>query len=840
MAGKSYAEIEMDKLLVTEENNHIDHVYHPETHVRSTREFVSNKTKRFVVVNEDHLKHELKGASGVKPGDLMINFFDLYGHPYKYKRVNSKKATKYYFTVRLQDPIKVDGDDKKYHLPYGADTTRPYIPNGIIEKFNKAAKWKIDSYRQKDEDIPKKNPGRIETLVLTEGAKKAWYADVLGMDIIGFNSITHYKNKTTGTMHPEILDVIEACDVDNVIMLYDGDCKNISLNAFNEEKDISKRPLSFFNSMRSIKNLLQHVIDERNGAFRLYFSAIKSDEIEGGPKGLDDLLMSFESNKDKVNAISDLVNLNKKCILYDRLDVTNHVGKLQRYLSINNVETFAETHADIIKQRPFKFRGSNWKWDDSQESGGRWVVVVPRDAKRYLRIGDDYHERVTKPNVDGTLSEVIERRSKATIRDDHGKDIFEHIEKYPTFCIHPSHVDYQQIVHNCYNLYYPFDHTPAEQAEPEDYEHITALFKHIFQDHYEIGLDYVQILYQKPHEKLPILILVSEEQGTGKSTFFFLLKDLFTNNMAVVGNEDLSNDFNGHWTSKLIVGCEETFIDKKHVIEKVKGLSTGKKVMMNKKGQDQMEVDAFMKFVFCSNNEKTILSMGESDTRYFVVKVPKIQGDKIHDLDVKLREEIPFFLNFLSTRKLSVQKEDRMWFKPERFRTKAFDEIVRHSMPQVIKKFMQDMKDLFEATTEHELRMDLATIKKQFFGRSPNIQNYYIKQELEKYTTAELYTEFYSEKTWYKNENDIPSGQSYELKSKSIRFKYPELTQTDAVQDSEASSEISIKWISKVGRPYVFKAEDFLDDEEYLAVFKAPKGERKNVNQIMENDDVPY
>ena len=46
----------------------------------------------------------------------------------------------------------------------------------------------------------------------------------------------------------------------------------------------------------------------------------------------------------------------------------------------------------------------------------------------------------------------------------------------------------------------------------------------------------------------------------------------------------------------LIVACEESFIDKKPVIERIKALSTGDKIVVNQKQKDHVEIDFFGKF----------------------------------------------------------------------------------------------------------------------------------------------------------------------------------------------------------------------------------------------------
>ncbi len=60
-----------------------------------------------------------------------------------------------------------------------------------------------------------------------------------------------------------------------------------------------------------------------------------------------------------------------------------------------------------------------------------------------------------------------------------------------------------------------------------DFPNIKKLVSHIFGEQYELGMDYLQLLYLRPVQKLPILLLVSEERNTGKTTFLNFLKALF-------------------------------------------------------------------------------------------------------------------------------------------------------------------------------------------------------------------------------------------------------------------------------------------------------------------------
>ena len=159
--------------------------------------------------------------------------------------------------------------------------------------------------------------------------------------------------------------------------------------------------------------------------------------------------------------------------------------------------------------------------------------------------------------------------------------------------------------------------------------------------------------------KARTLYLLTAENNTGKSTFIKWLKAIFTNNCTIIGNAELSNDFNAGWATRLIVACEESFIDKKPVIEKIKALSTGDKIVINQKGRDHVEVDFFGKFILASNNEDSFIIASKRDIRYWVRKIPVPATDKIDILNSMI-EEVPHFLYFLNKREMHSRQKSRM------------------------------------------------------------------------------------------------------------------------------------------------------------------------------------
>ena len=292
--------------------------------------------------------------------------------------------------------------------------------------------------------------------------------------------------------------------------------------------------------------------------------------------------------------------------------------------------------------------------------------------EEYIRVGTSLYKLANQPLANGTT--VLRRIpwSFGTIRQDYGKSHTPPIKKYDGFCTVPSHTDYHKEIDGFYNLYEPITHVPVEGEFPD----IIKLMRHIFGVQFELGLDYMQLLYRQPTQKLPILLLVSEERNTGKTTFLNFLKAVFQDNTTFNTNEDFRSQFNADWAGKLLIVVDEVLLCRREDSERLKNLSTAQTYKVEAKGKDRQEVNFFAKFVLCSNNElfPVIIDMGE--TRYWVRKVMRLDSDDTNFLQ-KLKEQIPAFLYYLQHRPLSTTKESRMWFNPALIRTEALERIMQ-------------------------------------------------------------------------------------------------------------------------------------------------------------------
>ena len=292
--------------------------------------------------------------------------------------------------------------------------------------------------------------------------------------------------------------------------------------------------------------------------------------------------------------------------------------------------------------------------------------------EEFIRVGTTLYKIVEQPKLNGGYVRKRIVWNNETLRQDSGKDYIGSVPKYDGFCTVPEHIGYRPVVGKFLNLYEPIDHQPKEG----DFSYIRSLVRHIFGEQYELGMDYLQLLYLQPIQKLPIPLLVSEERNTGKSTFLNFLKLLFQNNVTFNTNEDFRSRFNFDWAGKLLIVVDEVLLNRREDSERLKNLSTTLSYKVEAKGKDRDKIAFFAKFVLCSNNEYLPVIIDAGETRYWVRKIDRLQSDDTDFLQ-KLKAEIPAFLHFLQHGTLSTEKENRMWFAPSLLHTEALQKIIR-------------------------------------------------------------------------------------------------------------------------------------------------------------------
>ena len=707
-----------------------------------------------------------------KDGNIQILVYTLNGWAITYPDPNQGKTydhssitkLKNYYVTRLHpDNIKEGGG--KYRFPKG-QPTYPFFPPNLLEKFEKQE--------------------QIDTLILTEGYFKAMTASLYGMDVVGLGSITLFADSNTKELYPDIKKLINTCKVRKVVLLYDGDCLNISEKALEKKQDLAKRPKTFYNAVKNTRDLLVDF-----SKVRIEFAYIRSDNLFGNPKGLDDLLLADTYKKHTQDIIDDLISEDVNSRFFFRMNVRDQINRLKRQFALETVDAFYKRWEHKIGDGEFVFERMVYQYNATED---KVIRAMPLAIKDFIRVGDDYYEMIQMPNIRTNNREIkLVPRKKGTIVDDFGKDQLRNVRKYKAFINKPSHLEYKAVIDDCYNLYHPINYV-AEQNCP--WPHIKKLMEHIFGEQVELGYDYMQLLYRNPMQILPILCLVSQERGTGKTTFLDLIREIYGNNAIIVGNSEITSEFNALVSGKLVVGVDETSLeDNTKVTERLKMMSTAKKVPMQRKGKDHEEIENFTKYVLCSNNETRFIYTQEDEIRFWVRKVEPIpKEENIPDILPVLSQEIPGFLSFLLSRQMHIREaQSRMWFKPEDIETEALLKLKAAQQPLPVRERKESIRTLFMDFPAEEYIISIKVLKLMVdeIQRIPSdIIRGYLKTNLGVTTALD--------------ENGI-------AKTKYIKIPY-------SFQGSDGK-EIKAYHTDRA-KGFIFRAENFLDEAEMAYVRK--------------------
>ena len=162
-------------------------------------------------------------------------------------------------------------------------------------------------------------------------------------------------------------------------MLYDGDCLDISAKHLEQGTELTKRPSTFFNAMLRFYSFMD--------AFdvKTYFAHILTEDIEGKPKGLDDLFCTAKTDDDIKIIADDILRLGTSGQYFYRLNMNSYSTKLQKYFHLQFPDDFYLFHADKIKDKEFVFNGSKYKFNEKEEKLER---TIPKNLMNYMRVGN--------------------------------------------------------------------------------------------------------------------------------------------------------------------------------------------------------------------------------------------------------------------------------------------------------------------------------------------------------------------------------------------------------------------------------------------------------------------
>ncbi len=343
----------------------------------------------------------------------------------------------------------------------------------------------------------------------------------------------------------------------------------------------------------------------------------------------------------------------------------------------------------------------------------------------YIRVGTDYFKIIQKPDRFGIDRKELKKWTKDTILFDHDKKFMYTIPNYDDFVIDPNNNGNSCVIHNCYNMYSDFPHTPKKG----EWKWTFILLRHIFGTQFKAGMMYLKVMYENPKQPLPILVLVSKERQTGKSTFLDWLNMLFGSNMVMIEPDVIGSTFNGEYATSNIIAIDETILDKQIAVEKIKSLATKKFISVNIKQVAQFKLPFFGKIIMASNNEDKFMRIDDDEIRFWVRKIstPKIEN---HNILNDMVAEIPAFIHYLTTMQPIDFTKSRMVLTAKQIKNEFLEAVVKESRSGLYKELVELFTDYFDNTEFTDVEFTPKDIKDKWFNKDNSASISYIRRVL--------------------------------------------------------------------------------------------------------------
>lgn len=742
--------------------------------------------------------------------------YTLDGKLITYLRDNQPKYSEgnveniYFITRRNPAWLKEHPGQRRYDYPGGETKkgTYPFFPPTLYEQFRKGE--------------------HVETVILTEGYMKAMCASVHGMSVIGLGSITLYADSKTKQLYPDVVRFLNTVKPDNIVILYDGDCRDIKEDDIEEIQrgrvvDLAKRPQSFRSVLLKLRELLLEFRNQKGEPCELHFAYVnKMRGDEDSPKGLDDLIVDKEFSARIADIADDLNHPGRPGIYFKKLNLRTGLNKINALFNLSSPQKFYEEWAEKIGDKVFKFEGGQYRYDSTEK---KLLQLLDSSMDDYIAVGGEICLVTEEPiaNANGTEWKLYPKPDKvinARLGDGAAKKLYQY-KYYEDYTIKPSHEDYSQTVVNAkgykfFNMYSPLPYEPEEG----DWKTIDKLLHQITkvygEEYYQMLLDWITLTYFRPLQFLPIIMLVSKDRGTGKTSFLNLLKYIYGHNAVIGGNDLIVSKFNSLLAGKLIVGVDESCLgDNKEVGESLKYMSTAKTIHVEMKGKDKKEMPAFCKFVLASNEVRKGIFIAKDEIRFWVMRLTPWADDAYDtSFEDRIEGEVPAFLSFIKERyykgKMFVpQKEHRMWFDPKRLINEDLTTMMSGTQSNFEGSLVEFLHEMFLDTKRVKLHFDIPYILETVDGAQKRGEN--------------------SIRTLLNDMAGVQRVKETARYAMPFRITAKQIAQDQALADKEGE----VQWPSrkKSCRPYEFDARYFLTAEEYKSITDGAKQEKKPVQQ---------
>lgn len=698
-------------------------------------------------------------------GNVIYNIMNIHGEIVAddISEARSKQKYKPVQLIRKADP----GDGPKYLPVRTGQGVYPFISREVADAF--------------------KLGKQVKRLILTEGYKKAFVACKKGLMCIGLPGITVWKSKDSKEIFQDIKTFVEKCQVEDILWLTDADTLNVN---WEPNKDLYKRPSSFYNSVSMFKSLC------RDWNVNLFYAHIHE---ESKLKGIDDLLIG---SPDKVKYIVKELNKSSGDTTYIRRYNVSTMSylKIQEIFGIHSdPATFYFKYEKFIGLEEFIYRNGIYQFDIESND---LKYLKCGESSQFIRIMKDYYMRASMPTTTSFVKNTLIPTDKDSIREkfkgikkEKVNQIIHDISFYDGFFNEPGHLEFKQFIPitsadgfetRWYNKYMPLTHKPSKHNVTLDNIPLSYNFiKHIFGTkeieykgkiihEYDLGFDYLKLLYLKPKQMLPILSLVSREQKTGKTIFWRWMVAIFQQNAKIIPPEMLTGNFTEYFMNSLLAIIDEALFNKRETMERVKSLTTNDSNMVNGKHTKEIEVQTYLKVGLSSNNVDDFAILTAADKRFWVIEIPVITPEnQIIDFFPKLCEEIPDLLAYLIQIDYTTDKDDdRMYFAEWIRNTEALQRVIEGSKPGKEKLITETIKDYMSNSGKLEVHLGKTDIRDLSHERNLELGTITWVLETKMQKKAVGYSRHYTYYDFRIGENEFSSDTVVEQRRKTNYYTF--------------------------------------------------------------------
>ncbi len=407
-----------------------------------------------------------------------------------------------------------------------------------------------------------------QSLVITEGEKKAACGTMLGVPTLGLGGVWNFTSSAAGQeLIPDLEQFVWLGR--NVVICFDS--------------DVRYKP-----EVNAALNRLAAILTNRGAIVAVVYVPAADKDAK---QGLDDYLAGHE-NSDKLEAYRELLSRAEEVeagAMLRRLKAT--VAFIVATSEVVTLETgIIHRHGDFVSAA---YR--NWTYAlRSMRKDGTEGLTTKYAAAEFMQ--DPHRTEVARIEyLPGLPSQIVEHS---------GERVY---NAWPGWACSPSKVGTIKPWEDLLDFL-------LQEATPQERQWLRRWFA------YPV---------RHPGTKLYSAVLVwSPEQGSGKTLLGETMKYIYGANYRKIDSRELANSFN-EWARhrQFVLGDEISIGDKRADSDNLKNMITGSEITINSKGLRQYTVKDCINYYFTSNHPDAVF-LEDRDRRFFIQESPSEKREK--------------------------------------------------------------------------------------------------------------------------------------------------------------------------------------------------------------------